>query len=65
MFWDGAALRGEHLQNKGMLLGAILRHCFASVRASEACWEETFPAGYEAAYAALFETDGQPPEPKG
>ncbi len=65
MFWDGAALRGEHLQNKGMLLGAILRHCFASVRASGACWEENFPAGYEGAYAALFETDGQPPEPKG
>ncbi len=65
MFWDGAALRGEHLRNKGMLLGAILRHCFASVRASGACWEEGFPAGYEGAYAAIFETDGQPPEPKG
>ena len=65
MFWGEDGLRGEHLRNKGMLLGAILRHCFASVRASGACWEERFPAGYEAAYADLFESGGQPAEPKG
>ncbi len=66
MFWDGEGLRGEHLRGKGMLLGALLRHCFVSVSAAgRACWEETFPDGYETAYEFLFETDGTPLAPAG